>query len=110
MPERARSRAAKPAGTRGRPRAGQVKKTWRKRDQQWRFALRIWWRGERIWVPLGLESDGWNDYRAKLELENVVQEVEAGVGRPPLRPLDSNDRDPAFHEFATFWLDEKDAD
>jgi integrase len=89
---------------------GEVKKIWRKRDQQWRFALRIWWRGERIWVPLGLESDGWNDYRAKLELENVVREVEAGVWRPPVRPLDSTDRDPTFHEFATFWLDEKEAD
>jgi hypothetical protein len=89
---------------------GEVKKIWRKRDQQWRFALRIWWQGERIWVPLGLESDGWNDYRAKLELENVVREVEAGVWRPPVRPLDSNDRDPTFHEFATFWLDEKEAD
>ena len=45
---------------------GEVKKIWRKRDHRWRFALRIWWRGERVWVPLGLESEGWNDYRAKL--------------------------------------------
>src|SRR5919201_2470506 len=103
------------AGRKGEPMprrrpTGEVKKIWRKRDQRWRFALRIWWQGERIWVPLGLESDGWNDYRAKLELEDVVREVEAGVWRPPVRPLDSNDRDPTFHEFATFWLDEKEAD
>jgi integrase len=96
----------------GRPRAGEVKKTWRKRDQQWRFALRIWWQGERVWVPLGLEADGWNDYRARLELENVMREVAAGVWRPPAPPppLDPADRDPIFHEFATFWLDEKEAD
>src|SRR3954447_2889011 len=90
---------------------GEVKKTWRKRDQQWRFSLQIWWQGERLWVPLGLEADGWNDYRAKLELENVMREVAAGVWRPPAAPpLDRNDRDPTFHEFATFWLDEHDAD
>jgi integrase len=111
MPERSRSRAGKSEATRGRPRAGEVKKTWRKRDQQWRFALRIWWQGERVWVPLGLEADGWNDYRAKLELENVMREVAAGVWRPPAPPpLDGNDRDPTFHEFATFWLEEHEAD
>jgi integrase len=95
---------------RGRRATGEVKKIWRKRDQQWRFALRIPWRGERVWVPLGLEADGWNDYRAKLELENVMREVAAGVWRPPAPPLDPNDRDPTFHEFATFWLEEKEAD
>jgi integrase len=112
MPEHSRSRAGKSeAGRRRRP-VGEVKKTWRKRDQQWRFALRIWWQGERVWVPLGLEADGWNDYRAKLELENVVREVAAGIWRPPAPPppLDPNDRDPTFHEFATFWLEEKEAD
>ena len=95
---------------RGRRPTGEVKKIWRKRDQQWRFALRIPWRGERVWVPLGLEADGWNDYRAKLELENVMREIAAGVWRPPAPPLDPNDRDPTFHEFATFWLEEKEAD
>jgi hypothetical protein len=112
MPEHSRSRAGRSeAGRRRRP-VGEVKKTWRKRDQQWRFALRIWWQGERVWVPLGLEADGWNDYRAKLELENVVREVAAGIWRPPAPPppLDPNDRDPTFHEFATFWLEEKEAD
>lgn len=95
---------------RGRRPTGEVKKIWRKRDQQWRFALRIPWRGERVWVPLGLEADGWNDYRAKLELENVMREVAAGIWRPPAPPLDPNDHDPTFHEFATFWLEEKEAD
>src|SRR5919198_6679920 len=90
---------------------GEVKKIWRKRDQQWRFALRVWWQGERVWVPLGLEADGWNDYRAKLELENVMREVAAGVWRPPAPPsLDPSERDPIFPEFATFWPEEKDAD
>jgi integrase len=111
MPEPNRSRAGKSEASPGRPRAGEVKKTWRKRDQQWRFALRIWWQGERVWVPLGLEADGWNDYRAKLELENVMREVEASVWRPPPPPpLEVSDRDPTFHEFATFWLEEHEAD
>ncbi|HEY4277597.1 MAG TPA: tyrosine-type recombinase/integrase [Conexibacter sp.] len=111
MPERSGSRAGKPEARPGRPRAGEVKKNWRKRDQQWSFALRIWWQGERVWVPLGLEADGWNDYRAKLELENVMREVVAGIWRPPAPPpLDPGDRDPIFHEFATFWLEEKEAD
>ena len=39
-----------------------------------------------------------------------MREVEAGVWRPPAPPLDPSDRDPTFHEFATFWLDEKEAD
>ncbi|RKQ90876.1 integrase-like protein [Solirubrobacter pauli] len=95
----------------GRRPTGQVRKTWRKRDEQWRFALRIWWQGERVWVPLGLEADGWNDYRAKLELENVTREIAAGVWRPPTpQPLDPGDRNPIFREFATFWLDEKQPD
>jgi hypothetical protein len=109
MPERSRRRSEPKAERRRRP-VGEVKKIWRKRDRQWRFALRIWWQGERVWVPLGLETDGWNDYRAKLELEDVVREIEAGVWRPPPSPLDANDRDPTFHEFATLWLDEKEAD
>jgi integrase len=108
MPERSRSRAGR-SEARRRP-IGEVKRIWRKRDQQWRFALRIWWQGERFWVPLGLEADGWNDYRARLELENIVREIAAGVWRPPKRPLDASDRDPTFHEFATFWLEEKEAD
>jgi integrase len=110
MPERSRPRRSEPKAERRRRSVGEVKKIWRKRDRQWRFALRIWWQGERVWVPLGLETDGWNDYRAKLELENVVREIEAGVWRPPQSPLDANDRDPTFHEFATLWLDEKEAD
>ena len=110
MPERRRSRAGELAARRGRRPTGEVKKTWRKRDQQWRFALRVRWQGERLWLPLGLEADGWNDYRAKLELENVMREIVAGIWRPPAPPPDLSDRDPAFHEFATFWLHEKDAD
>ena len=34
----------------------------------------------------------------------------AGVWRPPAPRLDPNDRDPTFDEFATLWLDEKEAD
>ena len=78
---------------RGRRPTGEVKTIWRKRDQQWRFALRIPWRGERVWVPLGLEADGWNEYRAKLELENVMREDlaaspmarDAALANAPLR-------------------------
>jgi integrase len=89
---------------------GEVRKNWRKRDRQWVFALRVRWQGERVWVPLGPEADGWNDYRAELEKENVIREIEAGTWRPPAPPLDPDDRDPIFHEFATFWLEEREAD
>jgi integrase len=110
MLERSTSRAGTSEARRRRRPIGEVKKTWRKRDQQWRFALRIWWQGERVWVPLGLEADGWNDYRARVELESIVREIAAGVWRPPERALDVSDRDPTFHEFASFWLEEKEAE
>src|SRR5688572_26170628 len=64
---------------RGRRREGEVLKQWRKRDQQFRYAVRVRWGGERMYVPLGLETEGWNDPLAGAELGRIMQQIEVGV-------------------------------
>ena len=43
---------------------GTVVKRWRKRDGQYSYGLRVRAYGERFWVPLGTEREGWNERRA----------------------------------------------
>lgn len=58
-------RTAKPAPDRRGPEAvGSIVKRYRKRDHQFSYGLRIRAYGERFWVPLGTEREGWNDVRA----------------------------------------------
>lgn len=93
----------------GRPRGGHVVKRWRKRDQQHHYALRIMVRGERHWVPLGTEVEGWNDKRAAAELASVCQQIEAGIWQPPaaVGQLELDSKDPTFHEYASWWLEDR---
>src|ERR1700756_2402264 len=44
---------------------GAIIKRYRKRDRQFTYGLRIRAYGERFWVPLGTEREGWNDVRAR---------------------------------------------
>ena len=39
-----------------------------------------------------------------------MREIAAGVWRPPAPPIKVERGDPRFHEFASFWLEEKEAD
>lgn len=77
------------------------------------YALRFIAYGERWYITLGLEADGWTRARADEELQNIMADVRRGTWVPP----DRNRRDqetkttqaehatvPTFHEFASRWL------
>lgn len=49
------------------------------------YALRFLAYGERQYVTLGLESEGWNRERAQEELENILADVRRGIWVPPER-------------------------
>jgi hypothetical protein len=49
------------------------------------FALRFWAYGERRYVTLGSERDGWDQRAAEEELENVLVDVRRGVWVPASR-------------------------
>jgi integrase len=49
------------------------------------YALRFRAYGERRYLTLGLESEGWNRKRAEEELANVMADVRRGLWTPPTR-------------------------
>jgi integrase len=49
------------------------------------YALRFRAYGERQYVTLGLESEGWNRERAEEELANILADVRRGIWVPPER-------------------------
>jgi integrase len=84
---------------------GAIIKRYRKRDRQYAYGLRIRAYGERFWVPLGTERQGWNDVRAADTRNELAALVRRGVWRPPNNfVLDPREKDPGFHEFASDWL------
>jgi integrase len=84
---------------------GTIVKRYRKRDKQYVFGLRVRAYGERHWVPLGTEREGWNDVRAADRRDEIVAMIRRGVWRPPNAfELDPREKDPGLHEFASDWL------
>jgi integrase len=87
-------------------------------ERQWKsgrgFALRVCAYGERHYVTLGLEADGWTAERAEEELQNVLADVRRAIWIPPDRnrrpdhanspSTDEPGGDPTFHAFASQWL------
>jgi integrase len=72
------------------------------------YALRFRAYGDRQYVTLGAEDDGWTRAKAEGELRYVLAQVERGVWQPPEPTPQPNlepTRDPTFHEFASEWLD-----
>ena len=47
------------------------------------YALRFWAYGERQYLTLGFERDGWDRARAEEELQNVLADVRRGIWVPP---------------------------
>ncbi len=82
-----------------------IVKRYLKRDQQYTYGLRIRAYGQRYWVPLGTEREGWNERRATDRRDEIAALVERGAWRPPdTFELDPREKNPGFHEFATDWL------
>ena len=95
-----------PAQERRGPAAiGSIVKRYRKRDGQYTYGLRIRAYGERHWVPLGTEREGWNDLRAADRRDEITALIRRGAWRPPNTfELDPREKNPGFHEFASDWL------
>jgi integrase len=84
---------------------GTIVKRYRKRDQQYTYGLRIRAYGQRYWVPLGTEREGWNERRAIDRRDEITTLVRRGAWRPPdTFELDPREKNPGFHELATDWL------
>ena len=99
------ARSASDQDRRGPEAVGSIVKRYRKRDHQFSYGLLIRAYGERFWVPLGTERDGWNDVRAADWRDEVAALVRRGAWRAPdTFELDPRERNPGFHEFATDWL------
>jgi integrase len=82
-----------------------IVKRYRKRDDQYTYGLRVRANGERYWIPLGSEREGWNDRRAADRRDEIAKLIERGVWRPPGGfQLDPREKNPTFHEFASDWL------
>lgn len=96
-----RTRSATP----GPDSVGQIVKRYRKRDRQFTYGLRIRFHGERVWVPLGTEREGWNEVRATDARDEIASLIRRGTWRPPMgHAVDPGEKDPGFHEFATDWF------
>ncbi len=73
------------------------------------YALRFRAYGERQYVTLGTQSDGWTLRRAEIELANVMADVRRGTWIPPDRnkrtraQAGEGPNEPTFHEFASAW-------
>jgi integrase len=72
------------------------------------FALRFLAYGERQYLTLGTEHDGWTRKKAQTELENILADVRRGIWIPPDRTRKKTApaaQEPAsavrFHEFAS---------
>jgi integrase len=73
------------------------------------FAIRFRAYGDRHYVTLGKERDGWTRGKAEVELANVLADVRRGLWKPPEpEPEPKKPRsEPAFHEFASEWLERR---
>jgi integrase len=77
------------------------------RSKSGAYALRFTAYGERRYVTLGTEAEGWTPDRAEAELQNVQADVRRGRWTPPspnvaLAPEPTDD--PTFHTFASEWF------
>jgi hypothetical protein len=77
--------------------------TYERKDGLTSWYLRVRADGSRHRITLGTELDGWTPARARIELQNVLAKIQAGLWDPPARPSSVPD-DPSFHEFASSWL------
>lgn len=73
------------------------------------YALRFHAYGERQYLTLGMQNEGWTRRRAETELANILADVRRGTWIPPQRGRrvgareDGAPVEPTFHEFASSW-------
>jgi len=75
------------------------------------WAIRFRAYGKRRYVSLGAAEEGWNRKRAEAELRHVLADVERGIWRP-YEPAQAPQvvEAPTFHEFASEWLENREAE
>jgi integrase len=71
------------------------------------YALRFRANGERQYLTLGTDAEGWDQRRAEEALKDELAKVRAGVWRPAVTAVPEPARDPTFHEFASEWWESK---
>jgi len=83
---------------------GRAIRTSTRRGPGW--ALRFTAYGERRYVTLGDEADGWTESKARAELDATLALVRVGRWQPdePVAPPPAPVEDPTFHAFASEWL------
>src|SRR4051794_15767945 len=69
------------------------------------FALRFRAYGQRRYITLGADAEGWTRARADQELAYVLAQVQRGVWQPPAAPaaVDLPPEARTFHVFASEW-------
>lgn len=82
-------------------------------EREWKagrgYALRFLAYGQRRYLTLGLQTDGWTRARAEEELSNVLADVRRGLWIAPDRNTTTSSAgvpqgSPTFHVFASDWL------
>ena len=76
---------------------------YKRKDGLTSWYLRVLAYGRRPRINLGTELDGWTQARARIELQNVLAKIQAGLWEPPAPQATALD-DPTFHQFASSWL------
>lgn len=71
------------------------------------YALRFYAAGERHYLTLGLDADGWTRRRAEDELASTMAGVRSGAWAPPspTAKVERSKPEPTFHEFASEWFE-----
>ncbi len=85
-----------------RPATGQVVEKHAERGTV--YALRFRAYGQRRYLTLGSDADGWTRSKAEAELTLTLAQVERGKWTPPVAPpVEAPAAEQTFHEFASEW-------
>lgn len=93
-----------------RPAIGEVESHHWKDGRTISWRLRIPYKGRRIRVQLGTNHEGWDEERARIELERIMGQVERGTWSPPVNPTTpahDDDEDETLHVTASRWWERK---
>lgn len=73
------------------------------------YGARVRAYGERHYVTLGKSQDGCTRKQAEIELQNILADIRRGIWKPPERQpaKPPASKDPAFHDFASQWLESR---